>query len=58
MSQQGEAMSDLKDKAKEKIGDAADAAKRATSNVIDKGKDLAHAAGKKMEDGGKKLRDV
>ena len=51
-------MSALKNKAKEKIDDAADAAKRATSNVVNKGKDLAHAAGKKMEDGGKKLRDA
>ena len=51
-------MSDLKDKAKVKIDDAAHAAKRATSNVIDKSKDLVHAAGKKMEDGRKKLRDA
>jgi uncharacterized protein YjbJ (UPF0337 family) len=51
-------MSDLKDKAKEKIEDAADAAKKATGKVVDKSKDVAHSAGKKMEQGGKWLQDA
>ena len=49
-------MSDLKDKAKEKIDDAADAAKKATDQVVDKAKDVAHRAGKKMEEGGSDFR--
>jgi gas vesicle protein len=51
-------MSDLKDKAKEKIDYAADAAKKATDQVVDKAKDVAHSAGKKMEEGGKRLQDA
>jgi ElaB/YqjD/DUF883 family membrane-anchored ribosome-binding protein len=51
-------MSDLKDKAKEKIDDAANAAKKASDKVADKGKDIAHTADKKMEEGPKKLKDV
>ena len=51
-------MSDLKDKAKDKIDSAADAAKKATSTVVEKAKDIAHAAGKKLEQGAKKLKDV
>lgn len=50
-------MSDLKDKAKDKIDDAADATKRGAGKVVDKAKDLAHSAGKKLEEGGKKLKD-
>jgi hypothetical protein len=51
-------MNDLKDKAKDKIDSAADAAKRAANTVVDKSKDVAHAAGRKMEQGGKRLRSV
>ena len=51
-------MSDLKDKAKEKIDDAADAAKKATEKVADKAKDIAHQGGKKLEEGGKRLQDA
>ena len=51
-------MSDLKDKAKKKIDDGADAAKKATDQVVDKTKDVAHKAGKKMEEGGKRLQDA
>jgi hypothetical protein len=51
-------MSDLKNKAKEKIDDAADAAKKASAKVADKAKDIAHKGGKKMEEGGKRLQDV
>ena len=54
----GNYMSDLKDKAKDKIDAAADAAKKATEKVSDKTKDVAHAAGKKMEQGAKKLKDA
>lgn len=51
-------MSDLRDKANQKIEDAAAATKATTAKVINKGKDLAHAAGKKLEEGGKRLKDV
>jgi hypothetical protein len=51
-------MSDLKDKAKDKIGDVADAAKKAAGKVVDTTKDVAHSAGKKLEEGGKRLRDA
>ena len=51
-------MSDLKDKAKDKIDDVADAAKNAAGKVVDTSKDVAHSAGKKMEQGGKWLQDA
>ncbi len=51
-------MSDIKEKAKETIDSAADSAKKATETVVDKTKDLAHQAGKKMEDAGDKLRNA
>ena len=51
-------MSDLKSKAKEKIDDAAAAAKATAGKAVDKGKDLTHAAGKKLESTGKSLRNV
>ena len=51
-------LSDLKDKAKEKIDDAAEAAKKATDQAADKAKDLTHKAGKKLEEGGKRLQDA
>jgi hypothetical protein len=51
-------MSDLTDKAKNKINDAADVAKKATDKVADKTKDLAHSTGKKLEEGAKKLNHV
>ena len=56
--ERSETMSDLKDKAKEKIDDAADAAKRATNQAVDKAKDMTHRAGKKMEEGGRRLQDA
>jgi hypothetical protein len=51
-------MTDLKSKAKEKIDDAADAAKKTAANAIDKSKDLVHAAGKKIEKGGRTLKNI
>ena len=51
-------MSDMKDKAKQKIDDAADGAKKAADKIVDKSKDVAHSAGKKMEKGGKQLQDA
>jgi len=51
-------MGDLKDKAKEKIDDAAAAAKKATDKMSGRAKGLAHSAGKKMEQGAKRLKDV
>ena len=53
-----ETMSDLKDKAKEKIDDAADAAKTAAGKLVDTSKDVAHGAGKKLEEGGKRVQDA
>ena len=57
-NKRSETMSDLKDKAKEKIDVAAEAAKKATEIVIDKSKDAAHSAGQKLEEGGKRLQDA
>jgi hypothetical protein len=51
-------MSNLKDKANDKVDEAAEAIKKTTGKVIDKSKDLAHSAGKSIEKGGKKLQDV
>jgi uncharacterized protein YjbJ (UPF0337 family) len=51
-------MSNLTDKAKNKIDAAADSAKTATGKVTDKARDIAHSTGKKMEDGAKKLKDA
>ena len=51
-------MDDMKDKAKEKIDDAADGAKKAADKVVNKSKDIAHSAGKKVEEGGKQLKDA
>jgi hypothetical protein len=51
-------MSDFKGKAKDKIDDAANAAKRGTDKVVDKSKEAAHNAGKKMEEGGKRLQNA
>jgi hypothetical protein len=51
-------MSDLKDKVKNKIDDAADATKKTTETVVDKSKDTAHSAGKRVEEGGKRLQDA
>ena len=51
-------MSDLKSKAKEKINEAANGLKKATDQVIGKSKDVAHSAGKKIEKGGRRLRDA
>ena len=53
-----EAMSNLKDKAKEKIDDAATAAKQASAIAVDKAREAAHQAGKKMEEGGKRLQNA
>ena len=51
-------MSDLKDKVKEKIDAGADSAKKATDLIVDNAKDLAHKAGKKLKEGGKRLQDA
>ena len=49
--ERSQTMSDLKNKAKEKIDDAAVATKKAVDQVVDKSKDVAHNVGKKMEEG-------
>lgn len=51
-------MGDIKGKAKEKIDEAADVARKAADKVAEKSKDVVHSAGKKMEEGGKRLQDV
>jgi len=51
-------MSDLKNQVKEKIGDAADAARKAADKAVEKSKDVAHVVGKRVEQGGKRLQDV
>ena len=55
---QEQVMSDFKDKAKEKIDAAAGAAKRTINKVVDKSKDVAHMAGKKMVQEGKRLQSI
>jgi gas vesicle protein len=57
-NKRSETMSGFKEKVKEKIDDTADAAKNAAEGVIDKSKDVAHGAGKKLERGGKRLQDA
>jgi hypothetical protein len=49
---------DFKDKANATIDAAADAAKRATDAVVDKSKEAAHMAGKKLEKEGKRLQGM
>ncbi len=51
-------MSDLKDKAKGTINAAANTAKRATDQLIDKSKDVAHTAGKTLAKQGKRLQNL
>ncbi len=51
-------MSDLTNKAKEKIDIIAAAAKQASAKVIDKTKDAAHATGKTMVKQGKRLQNA
>jgi hypothetical protein len=51
-------MNDVKDKAKEKIDDAANAVRKGTDKVVDKSKHAAHSVGKKMKEGGKQLQDA
>ena len=46
------AMSNVKDKLKDKIDDTAAAGKKLVNKVADKSKDVAHDAGKKLEQGG------
>jgi hypothetical protein len=52
------AMSDVKDKLKDKIDDAADATKKAVDKVADKSKDAAHKVGEHLERGGKRLQEA
>ena len=51
-------MSNIKDRAKSKIDDAATAAKKGADKVAAKSRDLAHQAGKSVEKGGKRLQKV
>jgi hypothetical protein len=51
-------MSDLKNKVKETIDDAARAAKKATDHVSEKAKDAAYQTGKKVEQVGEKIKDA
>jgi hypothetical protein len=51
-------MNDAKAEANKKINAAADAAKKVTSTFISKTKDMAHASGQKLQDGGKRLKGI
>ena len=51
-------MSDLKNKAKEKIDVIAAAAKQASAKVVDATKDVAHSTGKNMVKQGKRLQNA
>lgn len=50
--------SGLFEKAKDGIDEAAGATKRCVDQVVDRSKDFAHSAGKKMEEAGKRLQDA
>ena len=41
-----------------KVASYADAAKKAADKAAEKARDIAHSAGKKMEEGAKKLKDA
>jgi ElaB/YqjD/DUF883 family membrane-anchored ribosome-binding protein len=51
-------MSNIKDKAKAKIDDAASAVQKTSDKVVDKAKDATHQAGKAVEKGGKRMQDA
>jgi hypothetical protein len=51
-------VSNLKSKTTQTIISATGATKKAASAVIDKSKGLVHAAGQKLQDGGKLLKRV
>jgi len=51
-------ITDVKERVTDKIDDAASAAKKAAGQVVDKSKDVAHNAGRKIEEAGKKLQEV
>jgi gas vesicle protein len=51
-------VSDVKERVTGKIDDAACAAKQAAGQVLDKSRDVAHDAGRKIEEAGKKLQEV
>lgn len=51
-------MSGLKDKSKKKIDDAANSAEKVAHHVVDKSKEIARGAGKKIEEGGKRLQNA
>ena len=57
-SQANPTPSDLKASTQKKIDEIADAAKKASDKIIDKSKDAVHSAGEKLEETGKKLREV
>jgi hypothetical protein len=57
-NERGRVMSNMKDKAKAKVDEAASAVKKASDKVVDKSKDLTHQAGKAVEKGGKRMQDV
>jgi hypothetical protein len=51
-------MSDFKDKAKQKIDEAAEATKKAADKVVNRSKDVVHNVGKTIEKGGKRLQNA
>jgi gas vesicle protein len=56
---QGESnIGDLKNRAKNKLDDVAGTAMKTADQAIDKSRDAAHSAGKKMEEVGKRLQQA
>jgi gas vesicle protein len=53
-----DSIDDMKNNAQEKLEDAAWATRKAADKAVNKSRDLAHAAGSGMEEGGKKLQGV
>ena len=58
LNERTRSMSDLKDKAKQRVDGAADAVIRATRQATESVKEAAHWTGKMMEEGGKRLQDA
>jgi len=49
-------MADLRKKAKQKLNEAAEVGRKAMDKAVHTSKDAAHAAGKRLEQGGKRLQ--
>ncbi len=49
---------DLKERFRDTVDEAAGATKAAAGTLVDTSRDLAHTAGRKMEEGGKRLQEA